>query len=512
MHNFLLKGRNNYPSVKFWCSLAGRKIHERVKNWSDLNLKDTIYALSSGSGKCAISCIRISGPHSSKIFSELADPPVIPKPRVASLKKLLYPYTASKIEEREIIDEVIAIYFQAPHSFTGEDMVELFVHGSNSVRKEVLETLGKLQNFGMAEPGEFIQRAMKNGKMSLSSVEGVADLINSETNEQRKQALRQLSGKTEKVYLKWSQKLSKLYASIEAIIDFGEDEMINIRIVQDIYKEVASLKSEIEAHLNDGNRGEMIRSGISVAIVGPPNAGKSSLLNLISKRSASIVSPVKGTTRDVVEVRMDISGYPVILADTAGISDDISNEIELEGVRRSKERIILSSLIILMIDINDVPSKQQLDLKISEILGINEDHSEKQILVVLNKTDLLQQKPDLFESDKEITFLYISCATGEGVTKLIEVIQEKIGNYMLGNSEKSSESVITRSRHRIHLDQANKSLSTFIDMYDDSTIQSHLDVAAEELRESINCIGRITGRVDIEDILDQLFKDFCIGK
>lgn len=509
MH-FLFKRKSNSPSIQFWRSPVSRKIHERVKNWSDVNLKDTIYALSSGPGKCAISCIRISGPHSSKIFSQLAHPPVVPKPRVASLKKLLYPSNGS---EREIIDEVIAIYFEAPHSFTGEDMVELFVHGSNSVRKEVLETLGKLENFGMAEPGEFIQRAMKNGKMSLSSVEGVADLINSETNEQRKQALRQLSGKIEKIYLKWSQKLSKLYASIEAIIDFGEDEMINIQIVQDIYKEVVILKKEIEAHLNDGNRGEMIRSGISVAIVGPPNAGKSSLLNLISKRSASIVSPVKGTTRDVVEVRMDISGYPVILADTAGISDDISNEIELEGVRRSKERIVLSSLIILMFDINDVPTKEHLDKKISEIIGADEDHSQKQILVVLNKTDLTQNSKQHFESTNERTFLYISCITGEGITKLIETIQEKIGNYMkLGNNEISSESVITRSRHRIHLDQANKSLTTFIEMHDDGAIQSHLDVAAEELRESINCIGRITGRIDIEDILDQLFKDFCIGK
>jgi len=348
--------------------------------------------------------------------------------------------------------------------------------------------------------------------MSLSSVEGVADLINSETNEQRKQALKQLSGNNEKIYHQWSQELSRIYSSIEAIIDFGEDEMLNIQIVDNIFNKVKILKKEIDFHLNDGNRGEMIRSGINIAIVGPPNSGKSSLLNLIAKRPASIISPIKGTTRDVIEVRMDISGYPAIIADTAGINSSTTDEIEIEGIRRSMERISLSSFIILMLDINDLKTNQDLLHKISEILGPSINDSRKQILVVLNKLDLVQNKPLLKVPNDNVYLVYMSCVTGEGMSELIDSIQKVIRNFMKIDETNSCDSIITRSRHRIHLDQVSKSLNNFIEMYTEGTVLSHLDIAAEELRESINCIGRITGRIDIEDIFDQLFKDFCIGK
>lgn len=298
---------------------------------------DTIYALSSAFGRAGVSVVRISGPRATEVFNKMTLPSDVPKPRTATYRRLLEPPSQTSSQSRDEIDRIIALYFKAPHSVTGEDVVELHIHGSLAVIDATLNSLASL-DFGMAQPGEFIRRAFHSGKMDLSSVEGVGDLINAETKQQRKQALSQMDGKAEKKYTSWATALTSAVAKIEAIIDFGEDAHIDNVVVDQAKNIVLDLIKEIGKHLSDGHRGEMVRSGVQIAIIGPTNAGKSSLLNILAKKPAAIVSPQKGTTRDVIEVAMDIGGYPVKVCDTAGINDEATDQVEIEGINRSKQR------------------------------------------------------------------------------------------------------------------------------------------------------------------------------
>eukprot|EP01125_Pyxidicula_operculata_P019288 TRINITY_DN6983_c0_g1_i1.p1 TRINITY_DN6983_c0_g1~~TRINITY_DN6983_c0_g1_i1.p1 ORF type:complete len:465 (+),score=50.18 TRINITY_DN6983_c0_g1_i1:60-1454(+) len=342
----------------------------RIKNYkfvrclgekiNPLNQK-TIYALSSAPGKSAVSVIRVSGPDATKIFTEMTESKTLPSARKAVLKKLLTPHSPEAessvpIKHKvspQILDNALCIFFPGPNSFTGDDVVELHVHGSTAVVKATLNALGDL-SFTPAEPGEFTRRSFHNGKMDLTSVEALSDLINSETEHQRRQALHHLSGETGKLYDKWTNDLKRALSYVEAIIDFAEDEYLEVEVMKDVVPKLEKLRDTIESHLRDNRRGEILRSGVHITIAGPPNVGKSSLLNLLANRPAAIVSPHRGTTRDILEIRLDLGGYPIVVADTAGLNTEATDPVEQEGIRRARERFENSSIKIVMLDTDEV--------------------------------------------------------------------------------------------------------------------------------------------------------------
>uniref|UniRef100_A0A6B2L1W0 TrmE-type G domain-containing protein n=1 Tax=Arcella intermedia TaxID=1963864 RepID=A0A6B2L1W0_9EUKA len=486
------------------------------------NSSDTVYALSSALGRAGVSVIRISGPKATQVFSSLTSPSTVPSARYATLRKLYSP----KERGREQLDEVLCLYFQGPHSFTGEDVVELHVHGSVAVISATLESLSQI-SFRPADPGEFTRRAFYNGKMDLTSVEGLSDLISAETSAQRRQALWQLNGNKGALFNEWVQLLTRALANIEALIDFGEEEHLDIQIIAEVLPLVKNLRDSISKHLGDGHRGEIVRSGIHVSIVGPPNAGKSSLLNHIAERPAAIVSPIKGTTRDIVEVRMDLGGLPVVMADTAGISDEPSDPIELEGIRRAIERHEISSIKLVVLDIQSIlKSYDELCLGSLEPSITNlliQAKTDLNAHLIINKVDLLppmspetsaQLKTKLFALTEIPTsrIHFTSCQDDIGFDTLLEALRMNVvsilgwGESQAGSSSPEGASVITRSRHRYLLNEVVDALNKFLEN------PSQVEVAAEELRYAIYSLGKITGKVDVEKILEVIFKDFCIGK
>ena len=437
--------------------------------------KDTIYALSTVVGKAGVAIIRIAGPDSKVVLEQLSGLSG-PSPRRAYFCSLRAP------ESQEVLDEAVFIYFEGPKSFTGDDIVELHLHGSVSVVNDVLEVLSKFPCLRLAEPGEFSKRAFLNGKMDLTRAEGLASLIDAETSVQRRVALRQLSGELEQLYDKWRNDLIAVLALLEAFIDFPDDD-----VPQDVLKEaaekVAGLNDAIKRHLQSKNCGEVIARGINIAIVGAPNVGKSTLLNLLSKRDIAIVSNIAGTTRDVLQVKIDLKGYPVVLYDTAGIreTDDV---IEREGVRRAKKVLDNADIQIAMLDASNV---KELDLK--------ELDNDRQI-TVLNKSDLS------FDLDKYPNAVHMSALTGEGVEDFLDVLLELISvKYTPSN-----EPMITKIRYRKALESCVENLNYF------SLEGKPLELAAEDVRLAANSIGSILGKVDVEEILDLIFSSFCIGK
>jgi tRNA modification GTPase len=437
----------------------------------------------------------------------------------------------------------------APHSFTGEDCAEFHVHGGPSVVLALLTALGRIPNCSHAQAGDFTKRAFFNGKLELTEVEGLADLIHAETEAQRKQALRQMEGDLGTLYSNWTQQLKKVVAHVEAVIDFGEDENIEDTVMDKVKSGAREIQEEIEVHLSDGRRGERLRSGVHVAILGAPNAGKSSLLNKLCQRPAAIVSPHAGTTRDVVESALDIAGYPVILSDTAGLRL-AHDPVEQEGVRRALNRVESADLCVLIGDLS-VVGGQLLEENVSppftlpqlarHLLRSYSDHHSRSTeassegvgtsewleravanlpsqstLVVMNKTDLLGEEQRCLlerrlssETDERLELCWLSCRTGDGVDQFMESftshLERLCGNPMAGNPS------ITQARHRQHLTQCALLLHNFIDWIE-SGDEMMLDKSAEELRTAIREIGRITGRIGVEDILDVVFSDFCIGK
>jgi tRNA modification GTPase len=398
----------------------------------------------------------------------------LPPPRRASRCRLVEPAT------RQPIDEALVLWFPAPRSFTGEDVAEFHLHGSRAVLAAVMQTLRRL-GLRLAEPGEFTRRAFLSGKLDLLQAEAVADLVAAETEAQRRQALRQLDGELGNVYRGWSERLTRLLAYLEAAIDFPDEDLppeIEARILDD----TDALAAEIERHLADGHRGERLRDGISVAIVGPPNAGKSSLLNRIARRNAAIISPIAGTTRDVIEVAIDLRGYPVALADTAGLHDG-GDEIEQEGKRRALARAQEAEIRLFVFD---ACHPEDAD-------GASAWPGPNTILVV-NKIDLVPH-PDLPRA------VYpISALTGAGIDQLLTALGERVAqNYSI------EAPVLSRARHRQSLEEVVSSLRR-------SLVAPLAELCAEDLRLAWRSLGRITGAVDVEDLLDVIFRDFCIGK
>jgi tRNA modification GTPase len=434
---------------------------------------DTIYAPATAPGRAAIAIVRISGPVAGEALRALAG--ALPPPRVARRVRLRDPDSGADL------DDALALWFPAPRSLTGEAVAELHLHGSRAVIAAVMAALSRL-GLRLAEPGEFTRRAFQGGKLDLVQAEAVADLAAAETEAQRRQALRQLDGHLGALYRGWSDRLLRLLAHLEAAIDFPDEDLppeIEARIAGD----TASLAAQINAHLADNHRGERLRDGIAVAIVGPPNAGKSSLLNQLARREAAITSPVAGTTRDVIEVAVDLAGYPVVLADTAGLRDS-ADIVEQEGLRRAVARAGSAELRLFVYD-----AGRQRDAEGAAAWPGPET------LVVANKIDLGgnagRLPPGAFG---------ISALTGEGIPALLDALATRIAaTYDV------AAPLLTRARHREALEAAAAALAR-------SLTADLAELRAEDLRLAWRNLGRITGRVDVEDLLDVIFADFCLGK
>ena len=416
----------------------------------------------------------------------------LPEPRKAALARVRDP------QSKEVIDEALALWFPAPHSETGEDVAELQLHGGQAVIAGVLDALAMIEGCRPAEAGEFTRRAFENGRLDLTAVEGLADLIAAETQAQRRLAFRQLKGLIGDRAEAWRRRLIEALALVEARIDFSDEADVPEDLVGPALHAAQQLRDEIAGVLADGRRGERLRDGLVVAIAGPPNAGKSTLLNRLARREAAIVSPFAGTTRDVIEVHLDLDGYPVMLLDTAGIRDS-AEPVEQEGVRRARERAAAADLVLWVID----PSAGGLAAN-----GYPENLANAEIWLVRNKIDL----PDASScvktgkrSNNESKFtLSISALTGQG----FEAFSAALSAYAKTYFASTEAAVITRARHRHALEETVAALDRAL-VRDDANGE---ELIAEDLRAAATTLGRLTGRVDVEDILDVIFRDFCIGK
>jgi tRNA modification GTPase len=445
----------------------------------------TIFALSTGPGISGVAIIRISGEQSSKIIEALTGKKV-PQPRVATLRKI------NKINTSELIDEGIILWFPGPESYTGEDMAEIQVHGSKAVIDALHSSISKIENCRLAEPGEFTKLAFQNGKINLLKAESIADLISSETEIQRKQAIKIMDGKSADQFNFLREKLLKILSNVEAKIDFP-DEDLPTNILNEMKNSSNEVIKKIEKILNDQKVGERIREGFKIAILGPTNAGKSSLqgpLNHLSNRDVAIVSEIAGTTRDVIETHLNIDGYPVIVSDTAGIRES-KNEIEKKGIKLSLNRAEEADLKLVVVD------AKKLDF--TDVLrGLLDQNA----ILVINKSDLLEKEID--SEIKKINHVLISIKEKKNIDQLILKIKNNLKNKFIT----SGDILITRQRHRQHLEQCLHHLKNFNKKNEDEDF----DKAAEDLRLATRHLGMIVGKVDVEEILGSIFNDFCIGK
>jgi tRNA modification GTPase len=523
--------------------------------------RDTIFALSSGRPPAAIAVVRISGPRAGVALKALAGK--MPEPRKAAFVRVRDPQT------NEPIDEALALWFPAPASETGEDVAELQLHGGRAVIAATLAALGKVEGLRPAEPGEFTRRAFENGKLDLTAVEGLADLVMAETEGQRRQALRQMQGSLGKQAESWREKLTRALALIEARIDFSDEADVPEDLVAPALVLARELETEIAAALADDRRGERLREGLVVAIAGPPNAGKSTLLNRIARREAAIVSPYAGTTRDVIEVHLDLHGLPVTLLDTAGIRDT-GDPVEMEGVRRARERAAAADLLLWVVDASEsggeappappagpvaeskAPAagggagtgrsmvsasaekaafaadrgsspqsppvwlvRNKIDLvpsaeRRNETEFSNETSNERRVkptkvlknIVNDELTPAKQSNEQEFIKDENV--FNISAATGGGLDALLARLAAFAESFLAG----AEPALVTRERHRRALEDALAALRRALK----PELAAREDLLAEELRLAARALARLTGRVDVEEILDVIFRDFCIGK
>jgi tRNA modification GTPase len=436
---------------------------------------DTICALASAPGRAGVAVIRISGPAAGDALRALCGPP--PPPRQASLRKLKDP------RHGEVLDRGLALWLPGPASFTGEDIAELHIHGGRAVVGRVIDALLSQKGLRLAEPGEYARRAFENGRLDLTEVEGLADLIAAETEAQARQAIAQAEGGARALYESWRDDLVKAQALAEAGLDFADEADVAADAVVEADASVAKLLGAILHHLQD-RRGERLRDGFRVVIAGPPNVGKSSLLNVLARRDVAIVSEEAGTTRDVIEVHLDLRGLPVIVTDTAGIRD-AQGAVEAEGVRRTLARVGAADLVLWMVDATD----PQWEPKSPDILA-NAVH-----IRVLNKVDRV--KPLHIAEG-----VALSALTGAGVAELVEILAKRAEEGLAAGEP----SVITRARHRSELEAAAQALARFREE------RGGPEIKAEELRLAARHLGRLTGRIDVEEVLGAIFSEFCIGK
>jgi len=442
----------------------------------------TIYALSSGPGISGVAVIRVSGKNTAEVVKKITGSR-LPMPRVATLKKF------NKNGGKELIDEGVIIWFPAPNSYTGEDLAEFHVHGSRAVINAMHLAISKIKNCRLAEPGEFTKRAFQNGRINLLKAESIADLISSETEIQRKQAIKIMSGKSSQKFNSWRDKLLKILSHVEAKIDFPEEDLPK-NLIKEIKNTSNEVLNEIKKTLDDQKVGERIREGFKIAILGPPNSGKSSLLNYLSKRDAAIVSEIAGTTRDVIETHLNLDGYPVILSDTAGIRSS-KNEIEKKGIKIALKRAEDADLRLVIISAKNVDFNSVLRKLLI-----------KNAILVLNKSDLIKGK--LNSKLKKYDHVLISIKKNTNLNSLILKIKSKLKNKFSTNED----ILITRERHRQNLINCVQHLEKF----KKKKLAQDFDKGAEDLRLATRHLGMIVGKVDVEELLGSIFNDFCIGK
>jgi len=442
----------------------------------------TIYALSSGPGVSGVALIRISGEETSEVIKSLTSRE-IPVPRMATLRKI------NNINTSELIDEGIILWFPGPESYTGEDMAEIHIHGGKAVVLAVQNEIAKHKNCRLAEPGEFTKLAFQNGKINLLKAESIADLISAETEIQRLQAVKIMKGKSSDKFNELRDKLLKILSFVEAKIDFPEEDLPEENLKK-IKQDSENVLSEINKILNDQKVGEIIREGFKIAIVGPTNAGKSSLLNNLSNREVAIVSEIAGTTRDVVEAHLNIDGYPVIISDTAGIRDS-KDEIEKKGIRLSLKKAENADLKLVVVDAKNI-----------DLSGFLNDLLKNDAILVVNKSDLIKEELD--SKILKLNHVLISLKDNFNIDELISKIKNSLKNKFITEED----ILITRERHRQHLIQCVDHLKNFLDKND----KKDFDKAAEDLRLATRHLGMIVGKVDVEEILGSIFNDFCIGK
>lgn len=447
-------------------------------------MADTIYALASAPGRAGISVLRVSGPQAGDSLLRLTGAAALPPPRQAMHWALRNP------DGGQPVDQALVLYFKGPSSYTGEDVVEYHLHGSPAIVRNLLQILAQQKNHRLAEPGEFTRRAFEHGKMDLTAAEAIADLINAETEYQQQQALSQMSGALAGLYEDWRKSLSRALAHLEADIDFPDEDLPH-GVAAQVLPVLRQISLSIADHLNDNRRGERLRDGLQIAVIGAPNAGKSSLVNALAERDIAIVSEHAGTTRDVIEAHLNLGGYPVILADTAGLrpdqlGHDAQASIESEGIRRAIDRAAKADIKLLVFDAT-LPGPDR------HTLALHDDSA----LLVLNKCDLAAAPPGWAAGA-----VAISTKTAQGLDTLTAAIIAKI-DALLG--QRSNTPSLTRQRHRNALEDCLASLSR-------AEAAALPELMAEDVRMAMRALGRITGRVDVEDLLDIIFRDFCIGK
>lgn len=484
--------------------------------------RDTIFALSSGRPPAAIAVIRVAGPRARAALEVLGVK--VPEPRKIGFARFRDPLSG------EIIDEGLVLFFEAAKSEVGEDTAELQPHGGRAIIAALFAALGRIEGLRPAEAGEFTRRAFENGKLDLTSVEGLADLVMAETEGQRRQAYRQMRGALGKQADAWREQLIQALALVESRIDFSDEGDVPEDLLAPAVAIASGLALEIGRALADGHRGERLREGMVVAIAGPPNAGKSTLLNRIAKREAAIVSPYAGTTRDVIEVHLDLGGLPVTLLDTAGIRET-DDPVELEGVRRAQARAADADLVLWVVDASDASNAE------ANTPGSEKSESCQSRWLIRNKIDLIQglrsdapaaaisgSSESMGRSNNSLNVMVnsrlihknesrnhidesqfnVSAETGDGVPELLSALEGQASGFLAG----AESALITRARHRKALEDAVAALRRAAG----GPVAEREDLLAEELRLAAQALGRLTGRVDVEDILDVIFRDFCIGK
>ncbi len=439
-------------------------------------MRDTIFALSSGSPPAGVAVVRISGP--AVRFGLETVIGRVPPARRAHLAHL-------HDEAGQVLDHGLILFFPGPYSFTGEDVAEFQIHGGRASVSAVLAVLSRLPGFRLAEPGEYTKRAFQNGRMDLTAVEGLSDLIRAETEAQRRQAVGQAEGALRQLYETWARQITHARAMVEAELDFSDEEDIPGSVTDRIWPELAALAAEIAAHLSRSKAGEIVRDGFRIALIGPPNAGKSSLLNALARRDAAIVSDIPGTTRDIVEIRLDIDGHLVILQDTAGLRE-ARDEIEQEGIRRSVAAAEAADLVLALCDVRGYSDEPEIVVS-RDVKSIR----------IWSKSDLLQDRIRFTDG------LLVSSKSGEG----IDVLLSEIGRTISAATGSAEEILPTRERHIQHLKLCQRELEAAV-----SGVSLPIEVRSEYLRNAAAALGRITGTVDVEDLLGVIFSEFCVGK
>jgi len=440
--------------------------------------RDTIFALASASGRAAVAVVRVSGPDAGPALAALAG--ATPPPRLATLARLGRPGSD------EVLDRALVLWFPGPRSFTGEDVAEFHLHGGRAVVREFTEALAALPGLRPAEPGEFTRRAFDAGKMDLTEAEAIADLVDAETTAQRRQALRQMDGQLARLYDGWRDRLLRLLAHLEAVIDFPEEDL-PAGLDAAARSGLLALIADIDGHLHDGRRGERLRDGVSVAIIGPPNAGKSSLLNVLARREAAIVSAQSGTTRDIIEVHLDLGGYPVVLADTAGLRDS-GDEIESEGIRRALQRAAHADIKLAVFD----------GMRWPDVDPVTAGLIDADTLIVVNKGDCQNLGVPVVAGRAALS---VSARVGTGIDTLITRLTASVAERLEG----SGAPALTRLRHRLALEDCREALERAL-------AAPEPELTAEDVRLAARALGRLTGRIAVDEVLDVIFRDFCIGK